>query len=569
MRLLPTILFALLLFAGLGLGFVVMRGSGSGGGLGGGSSAESAPPGGTLPQGHVYTGVAEEPGDVNPYTSHESVARSLVLANTHDTLLDRDPATGVLRGALAESWQVEPDGSACTFVLREGIVFSDGSPLRMADVAFGYELFEAGHLKTGFVRSAFKQVSGFEALDDRTFRLQLGGRHFALFASVGESWIVASKQFFVAEVRRRLAPGEAMPPVAAPRFAELLDQVDRRCGPGTGPYQLQNDPHGISNWRRRQELVLTRNELSWRRHLRPGHWNLGGFRVLFRDPAGARNALLRHEIDWYTGAQIDQLLASNDSLGENYRKLVYDHPRLGVIRVVWNCRRTPFDDVRVRRALGMLIERQQLVAVFDGAARPALAHAKLGSPAYPDLLAPPFDPASVRRLLREAGFDPEHNPLKLRLLAIKGTEALRRIVELFADAARRAGIELEVQERVLAAFLAERKRGEWDGLLSMQFFDSWCDPYAYLHSDGLDNEGGWSHAEADRLAVAARQEYDADKRAELWRQLHTLAHEQQPVALLVHPLVSLLLNRDLQDCEPGPLGLKPYRAWVAPELQRR
>ena len=93
--------------------------------------------------------------------------------------------------------------------------------------------------------------------------------------------------------------------------------------------------------------------------------------------------------------------------------------------------------------------------------------------------------------------------------------------------------------------------------------------FRFLHGDGLFNLGGWRDVEADRLAVAARQELDHDRRLDLWRQLQELAYRQQPAALIVHPLAAVLFNRHIEDCLVGPLGLKPNTAWVPPPLQRK
>ena len=105
-------------------------------------------------------------------------------------------------------------------------------------------------------------------------------------------------------------------------------------------------------------------------------------------------------------------------------------------------------------------------------------------------------------------------------------------------------------------------------MLAHQGFEQWGDPFQFLHGDGLYNLGGWQHDEADRLATAARQELDRDRRLQTWRRLHELAYREQPAALIVHPLVAVLFNRHIEDCVVGPLGLKPNRAWVPAELQR-
>lgn len=521
-----------------------------------------------IPQGHVYTGVSGEPVDVNPYTTVEAAARGLVLAYTHDTLLDRDPATGALRPSLCERFELAADGGSCTFTLRDGVVFSDGTPLSMDDVMFGYELHCAGHVELGFPAQAFQRIGRIEVHDARRFTVWFADRHFAALALVGEAWVVGQRAFFVAEVRRRLDVGESLPSVESPRFAELFDQIDSCCGPGTGPYVLHNDPDGECNWRRGSELVLVRHEGSWHRKVREGTWNLGGIRTSFQ-VAGASNALLRHEVDWFGGSQLSALLAANPDLQQHYRLLRYAYPRLGAFRIVWNCRRGPCQDARVRRALAQLVDRDQLVKVFDGAARPALAHANHGSPGCPELNHGPADPEAAQAGLREAGFDAERGALHLKLVAVSGTPELRRMRELFADAARRAGIELELHPVGPEQLLEAKEAGDWDGLLELRYFDSVGDPSVYLHSAGSCNWGGFVDARCDELCEAAQEESSAQRRHELWRELHARAHELQPVTLLVYPMVSLLLNRDIREMEPGPLGLSPYRAWVPTELQRR
>ncbi len=566
-------LFAVVLVVGLGLRSVLNQPSGgTATEAGADASAEQAPRYlGGVPQGHVYTGCAEEPNDVNPYTSNGNVSKRLVLAYTHDGLLDVDPATGALRPALAESYEVAADGRSCLFTLRDGARFADGSPVAMEDVLFGYELFQAQHLTMGFVADAYSRVERVEVVDPRRVRMHFRGVHYAATRIVGEVWLVAQKRFFVERVRSMLESGEAMPEVGSARFAVLLHRIDLECGPGTGPYELRNPPGGSGAWRTRQDLLLVRNEHCWRRLVAPGTWNFAGVRQLWRaDGAGGQNALLLGQVDWYSGANGEALQAQYPNVQRDYQRLVYDYDSLGVFRCIWNCERPPFDDVRVRRAVGMLFDRSEFARMLGSGAKPAVAHAKPGRPEYPDLLPLPFDPAAARRLLREAGFDAAAGkPLRLVLVAMEGSDAHRRMVESFTAAATTAGIELEIRGRDQTGYVAEKKKREWHGLLVQQPFRPWGDPYDLLHGDGRDNEGRWRHPEADRLASAARAELDAGKRAELWRQLHTLVHEQQPVALLAHPMASILLAKRVRALEPGPAGLIPERAWVAPADQRR
>lgn len=524
-----------------------------------------------LPQGHVYCGVTSEPDDVNPFTCHGNVARRFVVGLTHEGLLDTDPVTGALRGAVAEAWQLAEDGMSCTFTLRGGVVFSDGKPVTMADVLFGWELAQAGHVAFGFVGDAYGRVAAAAAIDERRLRVTFKQRHYAAVRAVGERWLVCQRAFFadrVGAMAQRL--GEAVPAVADARFAALLQQIKRDTGPGTGPMQLPSGEGGAPSWRQRQDLSLLRNEHHWRREAVPGTWNVAGMRLLFREGPAVFNALLAGEIDWLGGWSVPQAFAAKPELAERYVPLIYDYETLGVIGIRWNCRNPALADRRVRRALTMLVDRDAVVRQFEPAASAAMAFAKPDSPAYPTRLAPlPYEPAAADRLLREAGFDPASRPLVLRLLAVRDGGPMDLATTMLIDAAKGIGVKVTVDRLKFNAYVARKKLLDWDGLVVQQSFRPWGDPFDYVHSAGMDNDGNWQHEEADRLAASARAEPDAEQRHALWLQLHAIVHAEQPFTFVVHPRSSILFNKHIQQAEPGPRGLWPERWWVAPEHQRR
>ena len=577
MRSAPILLVVLLCAVGVGLGLRVMlraptRSHGAGGGPIAGSAGAWPDTIAGVPQGGIYTGIAEEPGNVNPFTCAGNVARRYVLGFTHDCLLDSDPTTGELRGALASAFETAADGSSCVFTLRDGVQFADGSPLTMRDVLFGWELAVAGHLSFGFAGDAFARVASVTQLDDRRFRVVFRQRHFAAVQAVGESWLVGQRQFFVDRVaaKARIA-GTEPPEVASPRFAELLAQIERECGPGTGPYVLTNPPEGPSMWRMRKDLTLVRNERSWRRANEPGTWNFAGSRLLFRDPSAVLGVLKNREVDWFSSPDVGALVRDDASLLTDYRELAYDYRTLGVFLIKWNCRRTPLDLPEVRRALAKLFDMTAIQKSFGSNCTTAKAFAKPDSADYPgEVETPAFDPSQARRELREAGFDPERgNPLRLSILAPLGLPAMRATLELFVDAAKQAGVEVRFRMPEWGTYLDEKVGGEWDGLFVQQSFRPWADPYEFVHSGGMDNDGGWSHPGADRLAEDIRTEPDRQRRVELLRELHLLVHREQPVAFLVHPRVTMLLGVDVKGAVPGPLGLTLERAFFAADSRRR
>ncbi len=511
-----------------------------------------------VPQGHVYTGIAEEPDDVNPYTANSNVVRRYVFAFTHDTLLDSDPATGALRGSLAETFERSPDGTSCVFTLRQGVRFADGSPLTMDDVLFGWELMRAGNVPIGGVGDALRRTASVDVLDERRFRVTFRDVHHAATNAVGEAWIVGRKQFFVDRVAALAQrDGVPAPVVGSAEFAQYFSRIRTECGPGTGPYRLDNAPDGGGTWRRRSDLVLVPNAFSWRRAANPGTWNFAGIRLLFRDSAAAMAALLAGELDWFSSPDVDAVLRAHPDLATRYEKVSYDYRTLGVFRVIWNCRRTPLDLPEVRRALGMLFDQDAVLAAFGGNGTKAKALAKPDSPEYPrDLEPPPYSPAEARRLLRESGFDPENGTaLRLRVIAPAGLDALRRALDLFAGACRQAGVEIDLRVVDWSVFLAQKNALEWDGLAVQQMFRAWADPYDLVHTGGADNDGAWSNAEADELVERARAAMDPALRTDLLRRLHEIVLREQPAAFLLHPRVALLRSVKIRGSTTGPLGL--------------
>jgi peptide/nickel transport system substrate-binding protein len=317
---------------------------------------------------------------------------------------------------------------------------------------------------------------------------------------------------------------------------------------------------------------LLRNAHSWQRRVQPGCWNLAGIRLLFIVDDAARHATLHQRgVDWFSAPDLTALLASDPALAGDYRRAVYDRPSLGAYLVQWNTTRPHLRDPRVRRALSMLFDRTTIVAkVLGGLGRPAVAFGKVDQPGYPrDLSPPPFDPAAARRLLREAGYAPENGtPLRVSLLAPAEAPWYRQMGELCADAARAAGVELDLQVVEFKQLLQRVAGSDWDGALMVLTMPAFGDVYELFHSRGSRNIAHWSNSDADQLLEQQRVEADPARRAALLERFHRIVAAEQPMALLVHPLVEVLVCSHLQGAEPGPRGLWPEPFWMPPEFQR-
>ncbi len=523
--------------------------------------------------GHVANYVFERPKSLNPFCTTSPVARKYVHGFTHDALLDLDPRTGALRGALASEWQVDASGMELWFTLRDGVQFADGSPCTAQDVLWTFVVAQAQDVVLGQIAAGMNLVASAELTSGAPNRLhiRLRTRHHDALRLVGTSWLVGQQSYFVARIAELAKQqGIAAPAPDQPGFGTLLAQVLDQ-GPGTGAYVLPMGKDGRADWER--ELRLDRNVHSWARAQRADSWNFAGIRIRYlADPAAQFAALRDRSLDFYQLPDLDQVLSRDAGIARDYRKVVYDLSYLSIYLVQWNLRRPQLQDVRVRQALSLLLDRQAIAAsLLHGNASVALAYAMPSSKDYPrDLPVPRLDPAAARRLLREAGYDPAAGkPLRITIVAPAENPLYRQILELAADAAQQAGVELTHLALENRAREERRERGDWDGMLGNKTdLTGAADPYETFHSAGAANHAGLADAALDALLERARTTLDPEQRRAIYREVHQRIAELEPAAFLVHPRAAMLVNAHFQDAEPGPLGMWPERFWVPRAFQR-
>ncbi len=514
------------------------------------------------PQGDFLVGASEAPSDINPFTTVEAAARLGVLRYTHDALSELDPETAAVRPALAERVEAVADGTLL-ITLRRDVRFADGTPLTAEDVAFTHACARAGELPASPVHLAAQLVGTLEVESPHTLRARDVAAHWAAAERFATGMPIVSKAFVIATVAADVrAAGREVPAPGTAAFGAALLRL-RSGGPGTGPYVRLEAPLEAAG-----HLDLVQNPHSWRRAVLPSHWNLAGLRLVFLTDAAARVAALRRgELDWSTDGDPRALLQASPDLGARFALHTYDALALAHHMVVWNHRREWLADPEVRRGLTMLFDRAAIAAdLCGGAAVPAAAWFKPDHPAHPAGLAPlPFDPTAARTCV-ERVTGPGH---RLTILAAAEQPLHRRILELALPAFRAAGLELAIEVLEFGSLLQRVAARDFDGVVLLKYQDAWVDPWPHFHSSqggaGGQNWMGFADAECDRLLDAARTERDADVRNGLLRAFARRMHELQPVTLLVHPQVRVLLHRRFQGVRIGPLGLVPAAWWVEPD----
>ncbi|HPG21950.1 MAG TPA: ABC transporter substrate-binding protein [Amaricoccus sp.] len=348
----------------------------------------------------ITIGMQLEPPNLDPTAGAAAAIDEVVYANVFEGLTRFGPDGAVLP-ALAESWEIAPDGLSWVFNLREGVSFHDGLPFTAEDVVFSFDRAMAED-STNAQKQLFDGINEVTAIDDTTVEIGLDAPKGSLLFN--------------------LAWGDAV--IVSPASAE----TNKSNPVGTGPFRF-------SNWVQGDRIELVRNEDYW--GAKPALE-----KVTFKfisDPTAAFAAMMAGDLDAFPNYPAPENLAQFEA---DPRFSVIVGSTEGETILAMNNARPPFDDIRVRRAIAHAIDRQ---AIIDGAmfgyGTPIGSHFAPHSPAYEDLTAESaYDPELAKALLAEAGY-PEGFSTTLTL---PPPSYARRGGEIVASQLRAVGIEAEI-----------------------------------------------------------------------------------------------------------------------------
>jgi peptide/nickel transport system substrate-binding protein len=383
---------------------------------------------------------------------------------------------------LAESWKITDAGLRVAFALRKNVRWHDGRPFSSADVKFTFEQVLAKyHPRT---KVALANLKGVETPDAHTAVMQFSKPYGPLLQQVNceEAAILP----------RHLYEGTDL--LKNPRNWEPI---------GTGPFKFQEFV-GSSH------LAMRRNDDFWREGL-PYLDRL--IVKIIPDPMARILALEAGEVDYiqttYLLRQEVARLAQKPGLQVNY-----DSDLPGDFLLFFNLRQKPLGDKRVRQALAMAINRDQLVEqVLYGLGNPGrsaidsrIKWAHNPEVDYRQLY--PFDPARAGRLLDEAGYPRGAGGVRLRLrLLFKAAWAGHpAMADIIRSNLQDLGVQLTL-EPLEAQVADDRAFNKFDFDLALYYFTTVGDPGVGISRVYVTNEGrrpftnptGYSNPRVDEL----------------------------------------------------------------------
>ncbi len=423
------------------------------------------------------------------------------------------PETLAPKPGIAHSWTISPDGLRYTFNLRDGLTWSDGTPLRAQDVIASW-------------RHALTPATGCKYAN--LLYPIAGARAFHRDPAAGEeAWArvgLTAPDPLTLEVRLETPCAYFLSLTAFHTLFPVPLHVIREHGDRwTRPEHIVcNGPFQLQEWKPRQHIVLQAN---------PRYWDadfvkLDRVTVFPYDELDTAYKLFKQgEIDWMNAVPLDRL----DALKRDPD--YYVAPYLGIYYIRVNVTEPPLDDIRVRRALAWSVNRQVVTKDILRAGEIPLAwFCPRDTAGYRPALQMPYDRDAARAQLAEAGFAGGADFPRLEVLYNK-SERHQAIMENLAQQWERAlGITVSPTNTEWKVYLDRLSSLDYQ-LARSGWIGDFVDPDTFFNiwrtGDG-NNRTGWGDPTYDALVRRAAAERDPAQRLELFQQMDRMLIEQVP-----------------------------------------
>jgi peptide/nickel transport system substrate-binding protein len=418
---------------------------------------------------------------------------------------------------LAERWEGSADAKSFTFYLRKGVTFHDGSPCTAEDVVATFKAILDPNIPAA-ARSVLNMIDQIEAVDPTTVRFTLKSP----FADLPISTAHANARIL------------SKATLSGPR--EKLETTAN----GTGPLKL-------ASYDSERMVRLVKNE----NYFIKGKPYLDAVEMqLFPDLAAESANLLSGSTDVMLTVQQADFERISQAAGINAQRV----PSGRFVNITMRQDQKPFNDVRVRKALAMAIDRPTLVdIVLEGLGRPA--YDNLLSPEYQYAIKTPeiaYDPAAAKKMLAEAGYP---DGIKIKLIASNRPAIRTQVAIAVKQMALPAGFDIDVEVMPHDTYLANvwMKGNFYMGYWGMQATED-AAFNLLLTSNASYEDTAWKNAKFDKLVADARETLDPAKRGELYAQAQELMLAETPYIVPIFEDILTANGKGVGDWTIAPLS---------------
>ncbi|WP_072679638.1 peptide-binding protein [Arcobacter sp. LA11] len=477
--------------------------------------------------------MSSSPSRINPILASDS-ASSEIADWIFNGLLKYDK-DGNITTDLASSYKFETK-TKLIIKLKENVKWHDGEEFTAKDVIFTYKTIINPKVFTSII-SNYKEVKSVKALDKYTVE------------------IIYKRPYFKALVPWMIG---ILPEHVLKDEKNIMTSSFNKNPIGTGAYKLEA-------FKNASDIKLIANDTYFEGRPKIDELN---YRFL-PDPTTSFLMLKQKQLDLggLTPLQIDRQISNK--FKKDYK--IIEKPSFSYAYLGFNLKNKKFQDIRIRQALSLGIDRQEMVDIlYFGHGKVCTGPFLPGSFAFNDKIKE-IKPnlKKAKQLLKEAGYD-KNNPFSFELVTNTGNEIRINAAQILQYQLAKVGVEVKIRAMEWQAFLNTIVHPrKFETVLLGWNLALMPDAYPLWHSDsdklGRFNLVGYKNSEVDKLIEEGSITIDRKKLGEIYKTIFKKIAEDIPYLFLYIPNSITVINSEIKNVEPAFTGITHnQKDWIKP-----
>ena len=467
--------------------------------------------------------ISSSPSRINPILANDS-ASSQIADWIFNGLFKYDK-NGTIVGDLASSYKFE-NKTHLLIKLKENVLWHDGKKFTADDVIFTYKKIHDPKVFTS-IKSNFKEVKSLVKIDDYTLKVIYKKAYFKAL----ETWMVGILPKHILENEQN-----------------LMTSSFNKNPIGTGSYKLDSFKVG-------SDIKLYANDSFFE-----GRPKIDEIHYKFLpDPTTSFLFLKQKKLDigTLTPLQIDRQI-DNEFLKDFS---IIEKPAFAYTYLGFNLKNKKFKDIKVRRALSLAINREEIVDIlFFGHGKICNGPFLPGTFAYDEKTIPvKQNIKEAKRLLAEAGYD-KNNPFSFEVITNTGNETRINATQIIQYQLAKIGVNMKIRVMEWQAFLNTVVHPRnFEAIVLGWSLSLMPDAYPLWHSDsrktGAFNLVGYNNKEVDELIVKGSTTVDKKELGKIYKKIFRIISYETPYLFLYIPNSISVVSKKIKNIEPSFIGI--------------
>ncbi len=473
----------------------------------------------------IERSISSSPNRINPLLATDSASSE--ISNWIFNGLVKFNKEAKIVGDLAKEWRFE-NNRTLIFTLRDNILWHDGIKFSSEDVIFTYNLLISKKITTPY-SSDFKEVKSVIIVDKDHIKVTYKKPYFKAISI----WM------------QGILPKHLWEKEKNPMQSSL-----NKFAIGTGPYKMTK-PFEVN-----KKITLISNS-----KYHEGEPKIDKINYHYIGDSSTDFLMLKSkklDIGGLTPLQISRQIDSSFKKAFN----IYERASNGYTYLGFNLRKAPFNNVKIREAIALSIDKQELInLLFFSHGKPCYGPFMPGTSVYPKNFKPlKYNPKKAKELLKKLGYTKEH-PLEFTITTNSNNDIRVKAAEIIQQQLLKVGVKVKIRVMEWQAFLNTVVfPKKFDAVVLGWGLGLIPDAYSIWHSDG-DKKGGFNfvgyhNKRVDNLIQKASSIVDAKEFARIYRDIFKIIAEDKPYIFLYIPNSISAVSKRVKGVTTSVIGIE-------------